>query len=219
MSADTQKKNNLSTTKKEGVRRSINKIASAGLALFISTGSAFADEEKSRLIEKIYQQAEVEQQLKEMHLNIQHSVRQYEGKIPSAALKKVDTALYERFNPGQFQQQFTEDMAKKISVTDAEQILKWFNSPQGRAVSAAEATANNDPDALEKYREQIDQRPPRQARLQLIDELIDASNAENIGTQVTMGSTLGLVNLLNQVLPPELIARLDEVSNKQSWRG
>lgn len=167
--------------------------------LFAANTKAFS--EKGRLLDKLYNQTGLERQLDWIHdsMTIQ---RQYP--LPKKVVETVNRVVNVRYSPDFFRAAMKDTLDEALSVGELERLIDWFDSPLGQKILRLEAQANDpkNQDNMERYiRERLSSNIPRNQRVRLIEELMEALDAVELSTELAASASVGVQRMLREVMP------------------
>ncbi len=168
--------------------------------LFVA--SVQASSEKDQLLDKLYDQTGLEQQLSWMHDSMTLQEQRYP--LPETVIDTVNQVVKVRYSPDFFRSSMKATLDEALSAGELAQLIKWFESPLGQKILSLEAQAN-DPEnqaRMEAYiQEKLSKEVPRNNRVRLIDALMESLDAVELSTELAASASVGAQRMLREVMP------------------
>jgi hypothetical protein len=156
-------------------------------------------------------------QLRGLVGQMKSGMEQQRGKVSDELVLKLVEAAGEAFRPEVLQDAIARDLARRLQVEDMKAALAWLGTDVGRRITLAEEAASNaDDEAFAKYAQGLKERKPTAARVSLINEIIEATYAEDVVVQGMQAMALGVALGMDSTLPRERrlgMARIEKEVN------
>ncbi len=168
--------------------------------LFIA--NALASPAKHQLLDKLYDQTGLERQLDWIHDSMTLQRQKYP--IPEPVVDTVNQVVKIRYSPDFFRASMKVTLDEALSVGELDRLIDWFGSPLGKKILRLEAEASNPANQakMEKYiREKLSAELPRNSRIILIEELMEALDAVELSTELAASASVGAQRMLREVMP------------------
>ena len=158
--------------------------------------------DKQLLLDELYTNAQLERQLNWIQASM--TLHQSEYALPKQVVDTVNQVVHVRYSPDFFRSSMTATLDEALSVSELLRLIDWFNSELGQKILRLEAEAN-DPANTERMQSYIEaklsQQIPRTSRIRLIEELMEALDAVELGTELAASASVGAQRLLREVMP------------------
>ncbi|WP_257286084.1 DUF2059 domain-containing protein [Endozoicomonas sp. SESOKO1] len=168
--------------------------------LFIA--SALASPAKHQLLDKLYDQTGLERQLDWIHDSM--TLQQQKYPIPEPVVNTVNQVVKIRYSPEFFRASMKVTLDEALSVGELDRLIDWFGSPLGKKILRLEAEASDPANQvkMETYiREKLSAGLPRNSRIILIEELMEALDAVEMSTELAASASVGAQRMLREVMP------------------
>ena len=171
------------------------------IALFMLPASLRAAD-KQLLLDELYTNAQLGRQLSWIHASM--TLQQKEYALPEQVIETVNKVVTVRYSPEFFHSSMTATLDEALSVGELLRLIDWYNSSLGQKILRLEAEANDPVNAshMESYiQEKLSRDIPRTSRVRLIEELMEALDAVELGTELAASASVGAQRLLREVMP------------------
>lgn len=161
-----------------------------------------ASSEKNQLLDKLYDQTGLERQLSWMHDSMTLQEQQYP--IPETVVDTVNQVVKVRYSPDFFRSSMKSTLDEALTVGELARLIKWFESPLGQKIIRLEAQTNNPENQarMEAYiQEKLSKGIPRNRRVNLLGELMEALDAVELSTEIAASVSVGAQRMLREVMP------------------
>lgn len=168
--------------------------------LMVSLSLRAAD--KQLLLDELYNNARLERQLDWIQASMTLNPRDY--KLPQQVIDTVNQVVDVRYSSDFFRTSMTATLDEALSVGELLKLIDWYNSALGQKILRLEAEANNPANALQMQayiEEKLSSQIPRTSRIRLIEELMEALDAVELGTELAASASVGAQRLLREVMP------------------
>jgi len=174
-------------------------------------GVSLADKQQ-QLIDEVFDLSGVNTLFTQMPVLIESTFNQMEAQKVDARIGEVKQVMTRAFAPRKLRGNAVNYISDQLSVKQLKQIRKQLNSPLARKVTALEnaATEADSTAKMMSYAQQLQSNPPSQARIELIAELINASNAVESSLAVRTEFFRGFLEAATQLDPVD-----QRMSNEQ----
>lgn len=182
------------------------------MVLLGSPAIAISADKHQQLIDAIFQLSGVDTLFVQLPVLIESTFEQMEAQKVDARIGEVKQAMNKAFSPRKLRNNAIEYINKKLSIKQLKKIHTYLSSPLAMKVTALENAANK-ADSVAKmiaYARQLQKTPPTDVRIELIAELINASNAVESSLAVRTEFFRGFMEAASQLDPIE-----DRMSSEQ----
>ncbi|OED40863.1 hypothetical protein ACH42_15475 [Endozoicomonas sp. (ex Bugula neritina AB1)] len=158
--------------------------------------------DKQLLLDELYTNAQLERQLTWIQSSM--TLQQSEYSLPKQVVDTVNQVVDVRYSPDFFRASMTATLDEALSVGELLKLIDWYNSELGQKVLRIEAEANDPANnqRMQAYiNEKLTQQIPRTSRIRLIEELMEALDAVELGTELAASASVGAQRLLREVMP------------------
>jgi len=156
-------------------------------------------------------------QLRGVVAQMKSGMEQQRGKASDELVLKLVEAAEEAFRPELLQDAIARDVARRLQVEDMKAALAWLGTDLGRRITLAEeAASNTDDEAIARYMQRLKETKPTAARVSLINEVIEATYAEDLAVRSMQAMALGVALGMDSTLPRERrlgMARIEKEVN------
>ncbi len=168
--------------------------------LFVA--NAFASSEKEQLLDRLYDQTGLERQLDWVHDSMTLQEDLYP--IPEPVVDTVNQVVKVRYSSDFFRTSMKATLDEALSVGELARLIDWFESPLGQKILRLEAAANdpeNQAQMAAYIEEKLSREIPRNNRVRLIEELMEALDAVELSTELAASASVGAQRMLREVMP------------------
>ena len=158
--------------------------------------------DKQLLLEELYNNAGLERQLDWIQASMTLAPSDYA--LPQPVVETVNQVVNVRYNPVFFRSSMTATLDEALSVGELLKLIDWYNSELGQRILRLETQANDPANtaSMEAYiNKKLSQDIPRTSRIRLIEELMEALDAVELGTELAASASVGAQRLLREVMP------------------
>ena len=158
--------------------------------------------EKQRLLEELYEQTRLEQQLHWVRESL--TLQGSEYTLPRNVVRIMNQVVAIRYSADFFRSAMMATLDEALTEREAESLLDWYSSALGQKIQALEAEANNPANTgiIETYVENtLLTQPPREDRLALIESLMEVMDVVNLNTDLAASASVKAQQLLREVMP------------------
>ncbi|MGB0360822.1 MAG: DUF2059 domain-containing protein, partial [Endozoicomonas sp.] len=162
----------------------------------------YAVTEKDLLLDKLYDETGLERQLNWIHDSM--TLQQQQLRLPETVVETVNQVVEIRYSPNFFRSSMKSTLDEALSMGELSRLIRWFESSLGQKILRLESAANDPANQtmMEAYiEEKLSQGVPRNFRLSLIEELMDALNAIEFSTELAASASAGAQRMLQEVMP------------------
>ena len=156
-------------------------------------------------------------QLRGVVAQMKSGMESQRGKASDELVLKLVEAAEEAFRPELLQDAIARDVARRLQVEDMKAALAWLGTDLGRRITLAEeAASNTDDEAIARYMQRLKETKPTAARVSLINEVIEATYAEDLAVRSMQAMALGVALGMDSTLPRERrlgMARIEKEVN------
>lgn len=172
------------------------------LLLLVLPVSAQA-ERQQQLIDEVFELSGIDTLFVQMPILIESTFAQMEAQKVDARIGEVKQIMTKAFAPKMLRKTAISYIGKQLSVSQLKQIRKQLQSPLARKVTALEneATKANSTAKMMAYAQYLQNNPPAESRIELIAELINASNAVEASLAVRTEFFRGFMEAASQLDP------------------
>ena len=157
---------------------------------------------KGVLLDELYEQAELEQQLRWIRSSMMLDYAEYG--LPVEVLDAFNQVVKVRYGTDYFRNSMVNTLDEALTMDELLELVEWYNSPLGQKILRLETIANNpiNTPRIEKYiDERLSKQLPRSSRAELIEELMIALDVVEHGTELAATASVGVQRLLKEVMP------------------
>jgi len=156
-------------------------------------------------------------QLRGVVAQMKSGMESQRGKASDELVLKLVEAAEEAFRPELLQDAIARDIARRLQVEDMKAALAWLETDLGRRITLAEEVASNtDDEAIARYMQGLKEKRPTAARVSLINDIIEATYAEDLALRSMKAMALGVALGMDSTLPRERrlgMARIEKEVN------
>lgn len=164
----------------------------------------FADKQQ-QLINDVFELSGVNTLFVQLPILIESTFNQMESHNVDVRIGEVKQAMTQAFTPKQLRSNAVDYINDQLTINQLEQIHKHLSSPLARKITALENAANK-ADSVAKmmrYAQRLQKNPPEDSRIELIAELINASNAVESSLTVRIEFFRGFMEAASLLDPVE----------------
>ena len=183
--------------------------------VFMLPTTAMADKQQ-QLLDEVFDLAGINTLFTQMPVLIESTFEQMEAQKVDARISEVKQIMSKAFAPKELRGSAVDYISDQLSVQQLQQIRKQLSSPLAIKVTRLENAAT-EADATTKmmaYARQLQRNPPPEARVELIADLINASNAVESSLAVRTEFFRGFLEAASQLDPVEERMSSEQI-NKQ----
>ena len=172
------------------------------ITALLMAGSPVGATGKDVLLDELYEQAELERQLRWIKSSMMLDYAEYA--LPTDVLDAFNQVVKVRYSQVFFKASMMNTLDEALTVDELLQLVEWYNSPLGQKILRLEAIANNPINAprIQAYiDERLSKQLPRSSRAELIEELMVALDVVEHGTELAATASVGVQRLLREVMP------------------
>ncbi len=158
--------------------------------------------DKRLLLDELYTNAHLERQLSWIQASM--TLNQGEFALPQQVVDTVNRVVKVRYSRDFFRESMTATLDEALSVGELLKLIDWYGSPLGQKILRLEAEANNPANAerMQAYiAEKLSQKNPRNSRIMLMEDLMEALDAVELGTELAASASVSAKRLLREVMP------------------
>lgn len=187
-------------------RNNIFKVLVLSLFLFNSTATmARADSKSAQNVDDLIVKSGLQRQVGQLPEVINATFDQRMGQ--EAAIKpdeaaKVKKVMAQSYNPAVMLDSIKERVAKDLKDKDIEAILVWLNAPLGEKITKLEEGASTAEAyyALQKFAGDLQNDPPDQARVKLLQQLDQAAHMTEFSVKLKMDMALTMTESMASIM-------------------
>jgi hypothetical protein len=172
------------------------------LALFAPPGHA-QSAQSLELAGRLYVRSGLAVQMKSVPAQFEQGLEDYRGKLPDEVLAALAESGKKAFTADALRDEIVRALAQKLPPADIEATLAWLNRPVGRRVTRAEESAagKTTQENMRAYLES--EKPTKAERTGSIADLIEATNAVEVGATFIEAISLGIAVGMDATQPVE----------------
>jgi hypothetical protein len=155
------------------------------------------------MIDEIFDLSGVDALFVQMPVLIESTFEQMDAQKVDARISEVKQIMTRAFAPSKLRSNAINYISDQLTVKQLKQVHKQFNSPLALKVTALESAAT-EADSTAKmmaYAQQLQNNPPSETRIELIADLINASNAVESSLAVRTEFFRGFLEAASQLDP------------------
>jgi Uncharacterized protein conserved in bacteria (DUF2059) len=190
----------------------------AALCIALATQPALAESQEARdTAQLLVVRSGLAVQLQGLVGQMKSGMEQQRGKVSDELVLKLVEAAGEAFRPEVLQDTIARDLARRLQVGEMKAALAWLGTDLGRRITLAEEAASHaDDEAIAGYMQRLKETKPTAARVSLINEVIEATYAEDLAVRSMQAMALGVALGMDSTLPRERrlgMARIEKEVN------
>ena len=180
------------------------RLAAAILALALFAPPGHAQSTQSlELAGRLYVRSGLAAQMKFVPAQFEQGLEDYRGKLPGEVLAALAESGKKAFAADALRDEIVPVLAQKLPPADMKKTLAWLGGPVGRRVTRAEESAagNTTQENMRAYLES--EKPTKPERAGSIADLIEATNAVEVGASFIEAISLGIAVGMDSTQPVE----------------
>jgi hypothetical protein len=178
--------------------------AAALLALALCAPPGHAQPAQAlELAGRLYLRSGLAAQMQTIPAQFEQGLEDYRGKLPDEVIAALAESGKKAFAEDALRDEIVRALAHKLPPADMKKTLAWLGGPVGRRVTRAEelAAGKTTQENMRAYLES--EKPVKPGRARSIADLIEASNAVEIGASFIEAISLGLAVGMDAAQPVE----------------
>jgi hypothetical protein len=184
------------------------------LALFAPPGRA-QPAQALELAGRLYLRSGLAAQMQTIPAQFEQGLEDYRGKLPEEVIAALAESGKKAFAEDALRDEIVRALAQKLSAADMKKTLAWLGGPVGRRVTRAEELAAGKT-TQENMREYLEsEKPPRPERARSIADLMEATNAVEIGASFIEAISLGMAAGMDAAQPAEKRIGVSNLRSRQ----
>lgn len=186
-------------------------VSIMALVLLIPAVTVAADKQQ-QLLNEVFELAGINTLFMQMPLLIESTFEQMTAQKVDARIDEVEIIMTRAFAPRKLRNNAIDYISDQLTVKQLKQVRKQLNTPLALKVTALEnaATEADSTAKMMAYAQGLQSNPPADARIELIADLINASNAVESSLAVRTEFFRGFLEAASQLDPVE-----ERMSSKQ----
>lgn len=171
--------------------------------LWALLASAAQAQDALQLAQRLVERSGLAVQLEAVPKGFTEQMGPLRGQVPEEFLIALADAGREAYQPKRMAQEIAQSLAQALKPDEMKRVLAWLETGVGRRVTLAEerASASMDDAALRRYAEQAKKEKPSGRRVQLLQDLIEATGSLEVTARIVEGTALGVAIGLDSTQP------------------
>jgi len=177
-------------------------VSIVALALLMPAVSVAADRQQ-QLLDEVFELAGINTLFMQMPILIESTFEQMAAQKVDVRIGEVEKIMTKAFAPRKLRGNALDYISDQLTVKQLKQVRRQLNSPLAMKVTALEnaATEADSTAKMMAYAQSLQSNPPAEARIELIADLINASNAVESSLAVRTEFFRGFLEAASQLDP------------------
>ena len=187
------------------IKRRLMSVLAPLLAVALALPANALAAKQQQLIDEIFELSGTDTLFVQIPVLIESTFDQMDARKVDARIGAVKQIMTRAFEPGKLRHNAVDYISDQLTPAQLQRVRAQLTSPLAQKITALESAATN-PDSTTKmmaYARQLQHNPPPDTRIQLIADLINASNAVESSLAVRTEFFRGFLEAATQLDPVE----------------